>query len=143
LVIASAGNCGSNDAYFDPTCGNKINPVTYPASFPSVLSVASTGPNDEHPAYSSFGPFIKVSAPGGNSKLGERTAGNSILSTCWRAGTCNYKNDYAVMEGTSMAAPHVSALAALIWSIRPDLKNDQVAAIIVGTAADIGAPGPD
>ena len=42
-----------------------------------------------------------------------------------------------------MAAPHAAGLAALIWSARPDLSNDQVAQAISRTALDLGAPGWD
>jgi len=42
-----------------------------------------------------------------------------------------------------MAAPHVSGVAALIWSLRPDLSSNQVVSRLLQTSDDVGSPGPD
>ena len=52
-------------------------------------------------------------------------------------------NGYATMSGTSMAAPHVSGVAALIWSRWPARSADGVASYITQTAVDVGDPGWD
>ncbi|MGZ3459388.1 MAG: S8 family serine peptidase, partial [Archangium sp.] len=51
--------------------------------------------------------------------------------------------DYAWFPGTSMAAPHVSAVAALVWSARPSLKASEVRTLLERTAKDLGEPGRD
>jgi hypothetical protein len=62
--------------------------------------------------------------------------GVSIYSTYFTGG-------YTYMTGTSMAAPHVAGLAALIWSACPDYTNAQVESRIETTAVDLGASGWD
>jgi subtilisin family serine protease len=54
----------------------------------------------------------------------------------------NY-NGYALLSGTSMATPHVSGVAALIWSANPSWTNQQIRAALDVTAQDLGAPGYD
>ncbi len=50
---------------------------------------------------------------------------------------------YAAWDGTSMATPHVSAVAALLWSWNPELTNDQIRTALQATAMDLGDPGRD
>jgi subtilisin family serine protease len=50
---------------------------------------------------------------------------------------------YEAWDGTSMATPHVSAVAALIWSCHPSKTNQQIRNALTGTALDKGAPGRD
>lgn len=51
--------------------------------------------------------------------------------------------DYAYLDGTSMATPHASAVAALAWSAKPTLKNTTIRSILQNTALDLGAAGRD
>ena len=51
--------------------------------------------------------------------------------------------DYEYLDGTSMATPHASAVAALAWSVKPALSNAQIRAILTSTATDLGARGRD
>jgi serine protease len=51
--------------------------------------------------------------------------------------------DYAYFPGTSMAAPHVTGVAALVWSARPTLKASEVRSLLERTAKDLGEPGHD
>ncbi len=106
--------------------GNTGGPVFYPAACDHVLSVGATDADDLRPGFSNYGPETDVAAPG-----------VSIYSTWPRL------DGYWHKSGTSMAAPHVAGLAALIWSVRPDLANDQVAQAISQTALDLGTPGWD
>jgi hypothetical protein len=108
--------------------GNDGGSVLYPATCEHALAVAATDQEDARPGFSNHGPQVDVAAPG-----------SGIYSTWYLGG-------YYTKSGTSMAAQHVSGLAALIWSARPDLTAEQVSAIITGTAADVNAgthPGWD
>ena len=63
--------------------------------------------------------------------------GKATITESYRA------DDYARFSGTSMATPHVSATAALVWSLNPSLTAQQVRAAIEDTAEDLGTPGVD
>ena len=60
------------------------------------------------------------------------------MSTYWRS-----KASYAQIVGTSQATPHVAGLAALIWSVKPNLSQDQVERVMEDTAVDLGSTGRD
>lgn len=106
--------------------GNSGNAVQYPASSPNVLAVSAIGKLNEFPSdsyhtqtitqyvdangyfaakFSCFGPQIAVCAPG--------VAINSSVP----------KNNFAVWDGTSMAAPHITGLAALVLAHHPDFQS--------------------
>lgn len=97
----------------------------YPAAYPEVLSVSATDTNLGRASFSNYGDYIDVMAPG-----------ESIASTY-------PDNQYAALSGTSMASPHVAALAALIRSINPTLKNTEVMDIIRNNVIDLGDKGRD
>jgi subtilisin family serine protease len=106
--------------------GNSGGPVQYPASSPNVLAVAAIGKLDEFPPdsyhaetltrhidangyfsakFSCFGPQVGVCGPG-----------VAITSTV-------PPNNFAAWDGTSMAAPHITGLAALVLAHHPDFQN--------------------
>ncbi|MBQ4897527.1 peptidase S8 [Paenibacillus sp. Marseille-P2973] len=97
----------------------------YPAAYPEVLSVSATDYHLQRASFSNYGDYVDVMAPG-----------ESIASTY-------PDNQYAALSGTSMASPHVSALAALIRSVNPKLKNTEVMDIIRKNVIDLGDPGHD
>ncbi|MDB5052285.1 MAG: serine protease [Bacilli bacterium] len=103
---------------------NTENPG-YPAAYPEVFAVAAADSNKNKASFSNFGDYIAVAAPGVN-----------IASTYPH-------NQYAALSGTSMASPHVTALAALIRSVNPKLKNIEVMDIMRKSAEDLGTPGKD
>jgi subtilisin family serine protease len=118
LAAAAVGNV-AEDGY---------DGVLYPAAYEDVLAVTATDQSDAPAAFSNYGPEVDVGAPG-----------KDIYST-WHV------RDYLFESGTSMAAPHASGLAALVWSARPDLTVAQVTEIITNTAADVNVdtqPGWD
>ncbi|RUS48749.1 peptidase S8 [Cohnella sp. AR92] len=97
----------------------------YPAAYPEVFAVAATNQDESKAEYSNFGDYIDVAAPG-----------TSIAST--------YPGSrYAALSGTSMASPHVSALASLVRAANPSLTNEQVMELLRSTAKDLGAKGKD
>lgn len=97
----------------------------YPAAYPEVFAVAATDYKNERAIFSNYGDYIDVAAPG-----------EHIAST--------YMNgQYAALSGTSMATPHVSALAAMIRSIRPSLSNIEVMNIMRTSVLDLGEAGKD
>ncbi|HKW40892.1 MAG TPA: S8 family serine peptidase, partial [Gemmatimonadales bacterium] len=126
LIVASAGNDGS------PT-------PQFPAAYPEVLAVAAVGPDGVPTSYSSFGPHVAISAPGGNFALGDATDG--VTSTIWDFSA--NAPDYAITEGTSMAAPHVSGVAALLLAHEPGLSaaalRSRLTSYAVGPATVYGA----
>ncbi|TMV44595.1 peptidase S8 [Paenibacillus mesophilus] len=97
----------------------------YPAAYPEVFAVAATDSKQQKASFSNYGDYIDVAAPGVN-----------IASTY-------PDNHYAALSGTSMASPHVTALAALIRSANPLLKNTEVMDIMRQTAIDLGERGKD
>jgi subtilisin family serine protease len=119
LVMAAAGNTGG--------------PVLYPAAYDPVLAVAATDASDQGVLSYNHGPQVDVSAPGQN-----------ILSTGWPGDLyADCSSGYCYKKGTSMATPHVSGLAALLWSRWPALTADAVAMQITRTTVDVNNPGWD
>jgi thermitase len=98
---------------------------TYPSAYPEVLSVSAVDYNGNRASFSNYGDYIDIAAPG-----------VYIPSTY-------FNQQYAALSGTSMAAPHVAGLAALILSANPDLKSSQVIRIIKKSAIDLGDKGKD
>jgi thermitase len=114
VVVAASGNLNSSTPY-------------YPASYPGSIAVSATGANDIYYALSGRGPHIDVAAPG-----------ISIFST-FSGSTFDYANE----TGTSMAAPHVSGLVALMLTLNPDLTVEEVRTLLHENAVDLGDPGFD
>lgn len=97
----------------------------YPAAYPDVLSVSAVNWDGRRADFSNYGDYVDVVAPG-----------VEIASTF-------PDQQYAALSGTSMAAPHVTALAGLIRSLHPELTNTEVMEIIKGTTIDLGDTGKD
>ncbi|GEM_PF-1698619 len=92
IFIAAAGNNGKKQTH-------------YPASFEEAISVASTGPTGMPAPYSNYGEWVDITAPGGDQAYYKEEGG--VLSTL-------PGNSYGFYQGTSMACPHVSGVAALV-----------------------------
>jgi len=137
-LIAALGNSDTNLA--SPPGGQKCK--TVPAQASGVVGTAALGPDSEKASYSSWGSgWADVSAPGGNGTTGNCL--DTVLSTL-------PGNSYGCIQGTSMASPHTTGVAALIisqfgrrdgngWSWAPD----KVSAKLAKTAIDIGKKGYD
>ncbi|MDQ1500845.1 MAG: hypothetical protein QOI86_4185, partial [Actinomycetota bacterium] len=122
VVVASAGN--------DYQSGN---PMEYPASDPDAIAVGASTASGVRASFSSTGGYVALAAPG-----------SSILAPCPPGGqVCGGNSGYARLSGTSMAAPFVSAAAALLRAARPGASPAQVRAWLTATATDAGSPGRD
>lgn len=133
VVVAAAGN----EATSTPQ---------YPASYQGVLSVSAIDINRQITGYSNRGPQITLAAPGGNNSTDVNGDGypDGVLSTGGVGGP-NPEFAYTFLSGTSMAAPHVAGVIALMRSLNPDLSPDDIAALIISGALtdDAGLPGRD
>ena len=108
--------------------GNLSSAVFWPAAYPTVVAVTATDANDRRSSFSNFGVEVDLAAPG-----------VEIMSTF-------RDQNYQALSGTSMATAHVSALAGLAWSLRPDLDPDQLLALLQSGVVDVNhtqLPGAD
>lgn len=83
----------------------------YPAAYKECVSVTAIGPDFLPATYTNYGPGSNIAAPGGDGAIGKDSR-SMILSTLLSEVTTD-GSDYGYMEGTSMACPHVSGVAAL------------------------------
>jgi subtilisin family serine protease len=143
LLVAAAGNCGEMASYRDEGC-DTLNAPFFPAALPDVIAVGALGANDEVAPYSNTGEYVRLTAPGGVGGSGRNNPLDYILST-WPPAleSAIGQPGYSYEVGTSMAAPHVSGTAALLWSTNPSLTRDQIEAILFESADDLGPPGRD
>ncbi|OLD50187.1 MAG: hypothetical protein AUI83_11670 [Armatimonadetes bacterium 13_1_40CM_3_65_7] len=120
--------------------GNDNGPVLYPAKYANVIAVAATACNNAKASYSNFGPEIDIAAPGGDfvDCTGDNVA-EFVLSTSWSPNTGNV---YQYNLGTSMAAPHVSGVLALMIG-RGITGPAALQSTLQSTATDLGPPGWD
>jgi thermitase len=112
LIVAASGNTGKAT-------------ILFPAGYPGVMAVGATTPTNDRAAFSSYGSYLSVVAPGVD-----------IYST-WLGG------GYIFLSGTSMAAPHVSGVAALVRGLNQGLTPAQVRAQIEQTATRLSPSGFD
>ena len=124
ILVASAGNMNTSIR-------------RYPASYDQVIAVASTDSDDIKAGSSSYGNWIDLAAPGVDI-LSLRAAGTDMYGGGFRI----IDTYYYVGFGTSMACPHVAAVAGLILAKYPDLNSEQVVARLLGTTDEIVAANP-
>lgn len=129
LVVAAAGNSGGA--------------VEYPAAYESVLAVGAVGFDRARVDYSNFGPQIDLVAPGGDTDVDLNGDGypDGILQQTFRGDPTQF--GFYFYEGTSMAAPHVSGVAALLFARNPAASASQVRQALETTAFDLGPAGRD
>ncbi len=113
VMVAAAGNAGPK------------SPPLYPAANTNVIAVSATDAQDRLFAASNRGGFIAISAPGVEIFLPAPD------------------EKYQMTSGTSFSAAYISGLAALLLERNPALKPDEVRAVLMKTARDLGPPGRD
>jgi subtilisin family serine protease len=112
LVIAAAGNTGKYESYTDN---------------PYIITVAATNSSDLAASFSSYGPYVDISAPG-----------VGIFTTISGKQATSYDYAYGYASGTSLSTPITAGLAALIFSANPSLTPSQVEQILKSSAVDLG-----
>ncbi len=122
IVIFAAGN-------------DNVDDKMYPGYYEKTLCVSALGPDNKKAYYSNYGTWVDIAAPGGDQNNGE-TSG--VLSTL-------PGNTYGYLQGTSMACPHVSGIAALAVSQfgAPDFTADELRIYLERSTHDVDKYNPD
>ncbi|MEH6611141.1 MAG: S8 family serine peptidase [Halioglobus sp.] len=130
IVVAAAGNEGSTRA-------------SYPAAYDKVISVSAVDAQASLASYSNRGSRIDIAAPGGNNSADLNGDGypDGVLST----GRSASGFAYVFLSGTSMAAPHVAGVMALMKSVNPELTAADIDALLESgeLTDDLGSAGRD
>ncbi|MFP3977740.1 S8 family serine peptidase [Marinobacter sp. KMM 10035] len=116
IVVAAAGNQASSSP-------------AYPAAAQGVFSVSAVDAGGSLASYSNFGPWIDLAAPGGDVRRDANLDGlaDLVISSSASLGPDGFEPDYTGLQGTSMAAPHVAGVFALMKSLKPDLNAGTLA----------------
>ncbi|WP_202970995.1 S8 family peptidase [Saccharothrix sp. ALI-22-I] len=127
-VVVAAGNSNADISGFTP------------ASCNNVIAVAASSREGNRAYYSNYGTKVDITAPGGETRRGTDTPGtittpqNGILSTVNAGATTPGAESYAPYQGTSMAAPHIAGLAALLAQANASLTPAQIETLIKNNA---------
>ncbi|WP_121746314.1 S8 family serine peptidase, partial [Streptomyces sp. E2N166] len=150
LHLASAGNSNhdlDSDAIVDDSSPDDSTPVTrtidphecydIPTQLPGIVTVSATGVDKEKSYYSSYGKgVVDIAAPGGDARyqIPDTPSKNGrILSTM-------PNNEYAWLQGTSMASPHAAGVAALLKSKHRHASPAMLQALLKAQADNPGCP---
>jgi thermitase len=124
-AVANAWNNG-NGAVIVAAAGNDgDSTLNYPAAYAQVISVAATDSQDAHASFSNANADVEIAAPGVN-----------VLSTVRGGG-------YGTLSGTSMATPHVSAVAGVLRQLFPSENATAIRNRLDAAVNDLGPAGRD
>lgn len=142
ILVAAAGNENSSLPF-------------YPAAYQGVVAVSAVDASSQKAPYSNYGSWIDLAAPGGNLSADFNGDGyeDGVLSTVADQSNGTITDyDYVSYQGTSMAAPHVAGVVALMLAVNPDLRPDDLDSLLAGEhplapgmriTRDLGPPGRD
>lgn len=120
VLRAAINNAENNDITVVAAAGNDASDTLYyPASYPSVIKVTAVNSSNVIANFSTYGSDVDFAAPGVDIK------------------TTTLNNDYTYVEGTSFAAPSVTAVAACILSVQPDASPEDVKDILATCALTV------
>ncbi|MBK9139810.1 MAG: tandem-95 repeat protein [Verrucomicrobia bacterium] len=112
LIIVASAGNANTDA------------LAYPAAYPEPITVAALDAQDRRAIFSNFGWYVDLAAPG-----------DLIFSTF-------HENRYDLLSGTSMAAPQVSGVAALVLARQPEFTNTEVETILRNSVDELRSDRP-
>jgi hypothetical protein len=135
LIYSAVKYAYENNVLLVAAAGNEENDTKrYPAAYDEVIAVTATNESDQICSFSNYGNWIELAAPG------ENIFTTDLLDENLDPPEYQY---YRYGSGTSFACPHVSGLAALIWSQFPNATRDWVRTRLRDTADDLGDSGFD
>ncbi|MCA1807537.1 MAG: S8 family serine peptidase [Actinobacteria bacterium] len=130
LVVAAAGNQGTDEA-------------TYPAAFANVVGVGAVDGGGKRASYSNIGVSVDMVAPGGDASRDANldNSADIVLSAWGTDDDDEFVPGYAGLQGTSMAAPHVAGVFALMKAENAGLDSGDFFAFLLGGSLtdDVGS----
>jgi len=121
--------------------------VSCSGDLPGVISVSATDFNNQLAPYSNFGEKIDIAAPGGDMQVDLNHDGNTdgILSTLVDDTSDSISSTFRFYQGTSMAAPHVAGVIALMKAVYPSLTPSELDTLLAEgrLSNDLGTYGRD
>ena len=153
ILVDAIDKATSDGMLIVAASGNEGGPVDWPAALLQQseggesygLAVGATNAGGNHASFSNFGEHLSLVAPGiltgdCSGVLVALPRRNQLSDTCYPQWTGSGGTEYGYVAGTSLASPEVAGVAALVWAVRPELKNYQVADIVKASAdRDAGA----
>ena len=134
IVVAAAGNSANSTPF-------------YPASYAGVVSVSAVDINKNRAPYSNFGTTVDVAAPGGDGTQDINGDGypDGVLSTAGDDSSGGIQTNFSFYQGTSMAAPHVAGVVALMKAVNPALTPAAFDNLLASgqLSEDLGPAGRD